>query len=87
MISGEKIGKNFLDEYIFRYAESKVLEKQVNPALTIDEYRLFNNMLSSMPMAFNLFGLIRKFLEDKNMRAYKIIKTVFPEFTWIDQVV
>jgi len=87
LINGEKRGKNFLDDYIFRYAKSKALEKQVNPDLTIDEYRLFNNMLSSMPMAFNLFGLIRKFLENGNQEATQIIKSVFPRFTWIEQVV
>lgn len=87
LVNGEKSGKNFLDNYIFRYAKFKVLEKQVNPELTIDEYRLFNNMLSSMPMAFNLFGLIRKFLEDNDPAATKIIKTVFPHIIWIDRVI
>ena len=87
LVNGEEGGYNFLDEYIFRYAKSKVLEKQVNPDLTIDEYRLFNNMLSSMPMAFNLFGLIRKFLEDGDPAATVIIKTAFPDIKWIEQVI
>jgi len=86
LVNGENSGFNFLDEYIFRYTKSKVLEKQVNPDLTIDEYRLFNNMLSSMPMAFNLFGLIRKFLEDGNPAATDIIKIVFPDFKWVEKV-
>ncbi len=87
LVNGEESGSNFLDKYIFRYAKSKVLEKQVNPDLTIDEYRLFNNMLSSMPMAFNLFGLLRKFLEDGDPAATDIIKAAFPDIKWIEQVI
>jgi PD-(D/E)XK nuclease superfamily len=86
LVKGEESGKNFLTQYIFQYAKSKVLEKQVNPDLTIDDYRLFNNMLSSMPMAFNLFGLIRKFLEDNHPVATEIIKSAFPHISWIDKV-
>ncbi|KAA3613616.1 MAG: hypothetical protein D8M58_17190 [Calditrichaeota bacterium] len=86
LINGEKSGSNFLNDYTFQYVKFKVLEKQINPVLTIDEHRLFNNMLSSMPMAFNLFGLIRKFLEDQNPVATEIIKAAFPSIEWIDKV-
>ena len=83
---GQINGANFINEYSFRYAKSKVLEKRVNPDLTIDEYRLFNNMLSSMPMAFNLFGIIRKYIEDNEEVASNIIKTVFPNIIWFKKI-
>ncbi len=86
LVNGEKSGLNFFDEYIFQYAKSKVIEKQINPDLTIDEYRLFNNMLSSMPMAFNLFGPLRRYIEDGNHDTTHIIKAVFPSLEWVDQV-
>ena len=53
LLNGEKTGKNFVDKFTFNYAKSRVKNLQAHE--TIDEYRLFNNMLSSQPMAFNLF--------------------------------
>lgn len=52
LVDGKKTGKNFVNEFTFNYAKYRVENKQHNE--TIDEYRLFNNMLSSQPMAFNL---------------------------------
>lgn len=50
---GEASGKNFLTKETFEYAKERVMNRKEDE--TIDEFRLFNNLLSSMPMAFNLF--------------------------------
>ena len=53
-------GLNFLTPEIFKLAENRVKE-QSNPgkrAGHIDEFRLMQNMLSSDPMRFNLFGAL-----------------------------
>ncbi len=50
---GEVSGKNFLIKEAFEYAKKRVAKKSKNE--TIDGFRLFNNLLSSQPMAFNLF--------------------------------
>jgi hypothetical protein len=64
LANGEETGSNFISEAAFELAKEKVLQKQSNKSLTIDEFRLFNNMLSSMPMCFNLFSDLRQLLRD-----------------------
>ena len=46
--NGEKTGRNFVNPFTFDYAKQRVEGKKRNE--TIDEYRLFNNLLSSQPM-------------------------------------
>jgi hypothetical protein len=46
------LGKNFINDHIFEVAKERVSEKKG----TLDEFRLYHNMLSSQPMSFNLFG-------------------------------
>lgn len=79
MISdGENSGKNFVDEYTFNYAKMRVALKQKNE--TIEEFRLFNNLLSSQPMAFNLFCPLKQMLENGQEDVItKIITAVFPD--------
>lgn len=50
---GQITGCNFLHHEIFEYAKRRVENKK--PYETINEDRLFNNFLSSQPMAFNMF--------------------------------
>ena len=52
LLNGEVTGSNFISPIAFSYAKERVQDKKTNKALTIDAYRLFNNMLSSMPMCF-----------------------------------
>ncbi|MGN0206581.1 MAG: PGN_0703 family putative restriction endonuclease [Muribaculaceae bacterium] len=52
-VGGEQSGCNFLHPVIFNYAKFRVRNKKAYE--TIEEERLFNNFLSSQPMAFNLF--------------------------------
>ena len=69
LINGEETGSNCISKAAFDFARKKVEQKKTNKALTIDEFRLFNNMLSSMPMCFNLFSDLRKLLEDDPAEA------------------
>ena len=81
LVNGKYTGKNFFFNETFEYAIKRVDDPRVRkPEETIDEYRLFNNMLSSMPMAFNLFHplmMIRKQYPDQLNR---IVAALFPEF-------
>lgn len=51
--NGSDTGYNFLSQEIFEYAKWRIEQKKSYE--TINEDRLFNNFLSSQPMAFNLF--------------------------------
>ena len=51
--NGSHTGCNFLSQEIFEYAKWRIEQKKAYE--TINEDRLFNNFLSSQPMAFNLF--------------------------------
>jgi hypothetical protein len=50
--------RNFLSDEAARYAEARVAVVQREGGM-LDEARLFENMLSSMPLAFNVFGHLR----------------------------
>ncbi len=54
--------------------------------MTIDKFRLFNNMLSSMPMCFNLFADLRELLLTNQSEVSRIVKSLFKELNWIDKV-
>lgn len=86
LVDGENTGSNFITETAFNYAKQKSLDKQINKSLTIDEFRLFNNMLSSMPMCFNLFSDLRELLLSSPDETTRIIKLIFKEFDWIYKV-
>jgi len=79
LVGGEETGANFLSQAAFEYAKEKVAEKASNPDLTIDEYRLFNNMLSSMPMCFNLFSDLRGGVLAGNPEATSVLCALFRE--------
>ena len=86
LISGKETGSNFISNTAFLFAKQKVLDKQINQSLTIDEYRLFNNMLSSMPMCFNLFSDLRALLLADPEAASGITRQLFREIAWIDKL-
>lgn len=76
---GVVTGKNFVNEFVFGYAKQRVENKLPNE--TIDEYRLFNNLLSSQPMAFNLFCPLISMLERGLQNAVdSIVCAIFPDF-------
>ena len=78
--NGEKTGRNFVNPFTFNYAKQRIEGKKHNE--TIDEYRLFNNLLSSQPMAFNLFcPLIEMLKNGKESLVTRIISSVFPHLS------
>ncbi|TLX70287.1 hypothetical protein E9993_22435 [Labilibacter sediminis] len=84
--NGESNGFNFLLPETFAYAKSRIKNK--TKVETIDEYRLFCNMLSSMPMCFNLFHPLM-LLKDKNPTAINsIFRELFPllKIAYIDHI-
>ena len=77
--NGENTGRNFVNDFTFEYAKQRIAGKKKNE--TIDEYRLFNNLLSSQPMAFNLFcPLIQMLKEGKDELVTRIVQSTFPDF-------
>src|SRR3989339_1118999 len=84
--NGQKTGSNFIPGAAFRYAKQRVEAKKSNKYLTIEEFRLFNNMLSSMPMCFNLFSDLRELLTKDASEATRIIKLLFNEVEFIEKV-
>lgn len=78
LVNGEKTGKNFVNEFTFNYAKQRVRNLQAHE--TINSYRLFNNMLSSQPMAFNLFCPFIQMLEEgRGEDVTNIFKAIFPD--------
>ena len=78
LVKGEETGKNFVNEFAFNHATYRVKGKRTEE--TIDGYRLFNNMLSSQPMAFNLFCPFRQMLEEGKVETVStIFKAIFPD--------
>lgn len=77
-IPKENCWKNFLTECAFKHAEYRVENRKKYE--TIESDRLFNNLLSSQPMAFNLFCPLRQMLVDSPELATKVIKAVLPDY-------
>lgn len=79
MISGGEVsGKNFLMKETFKYAKERVANKKENE--TIDGFRLFNNLLSSQPMAFNLFHPLMLLLKQDPAMVTLAVRSVFRNF-------
>ena len=72
--------KNFLTEKAFNYAKERVNPKNKKPYETIESDRLFNNLLSSQPMAFNLFCPLSQMHEESPETATKVIKAALPGY-------
>lgn len=70
--------KNFLTEYAFNYAKDRVTNRHKYE--TIESDRLFNNLLSSQPMAFNLFCPLKQMLEMCPEVASKVIRAALPDY-------
>ena len=76
MISGGEVSrKNFLMKETFEYAKERVVDKRENK--TIDGFRLFNNLLSSQPMAFNLFHYLMLLLKQDSAMVTLAVRSVF----------
>lgn len=74
---GEKNGRNFFYPQTFEYAKWRSSKKLKGE--TIDEYRLMNNLMSSMPMAFNFFHPLMMLKMSNPEALDSIIRSVFSE--------
>lgn len=86
LIDGEKSGANFVSKVAYRYAIQRTYDKTIEKDLTIDSYRLFNNMMSSMPLCFNLFSDLRELLVSDKNTCSLVCKKLFKEIPWIENV-
>lgn len=75
---GELKNKNFFFDETFEYAKDRVKNKK--PDETIKSDRLFNNLLSSMPMTFNLFHPLMMLLSKDPVNTTRLIAALFPDF-------
>lgn len=71
-------GKNFLMKETFEYANGRVANKRKNE--TIDGFRLFDNLLSSQPMGFNLFHPLVLLLKQDQAMVTLAVRLVFRNF-------
>ncbi len=74
-----KKGLNFFSPEIHRVAQERLAENKG----TVKPYRLMNNMLSSQPMCFNLFGPM---VRDLTL-ATQLMKSILPEIAEVTRVV
>ena len=79
LLNGEVTGNNFLSVETFEYAKDRVAH--IRKYETIQVYRLFCNMLSSQPMAFNLFHPMMRMLERVETKRIleKVLRRAFPK--------
>lgn len=78
IMNGDKTGKNFLEDYIFDYAKKRVNNRKHYE--TINEERLFNNLLSSQPMAFNLFCPLEEMRKEDESSTTDILRAALPDY-------
>jgi hypothetical protein len=74
--NGESTGRNFFYPETFAYAKWRVHTKLKDE--TINDYRLFNNLMSSMPLAFNLFHPLMMLHTQNPAAIDKMIQNAFP---------
>jgi len=79
LLDGEKTGKNFFYTETLDYAQKRVNPINRKAEETFDEYRLFNNLLSSMPMAFNLFHPLMMIKEKQPELLNQMMRDAFPQ--------
>lgn len=83
MNNGEKTKKNFLSEEIVKVVQDSCENHVEAKAGIIEEDRLYNNLLSSQPLAFNFFGLLKANTDV----ALSFLKTLRPDIIKVEDVV
>ena len=74
-MSAGRAGANFLDPAIASLVRRELVYREIGALIDAD--RLFRNLLSSMPLVFNLFGPLKRDLE----LATSVMRLVLPSFT------
>jgi len=77
LLDGKESGANFITPEIFQYAKFRCHDKR--NVETIEEFRLFNNMLSSQPMCFNLFVPLRSAVRSGDKFVDKVLQKLLPD--------
>lgn len=75
--------KNFLSKEISDAVVDALKQQKKSGSGIMDEDRLYNNLLSSQPLAFNFFS----FFNSNKVLALEFLKTVRPDITYFDKVV
>lgn len=75
-------GLNFLDGRIESYVALRAQEVQ-DEGGTLEEHRLRHNMLSSMPLCFNLFGMLRA---EPNSQLEVVRELFDPDASAVDEI-
>ena len=80
---GEKSLKNFLSEEIVKEVAKALEEQKESGSGMMVRERLYNNLLSSQPLAFNFFG----FFNVNKILALDFLKTIKPDITSFERAV
>jgi len=72
---------NFLNTAIYQTAITRLQRKDIGG--TIEEFRLFHNMLSSQPMAFNLFAPLAQNLK----LASQFFRQIYPDVQHVTEII
>ena len=83
IVNGEETGKNFVNDFAFNYANYRVEHRQKYE--TFGVVRLFNNLLSSQPMAFNLFCPFIEMLQKGKEKEVSFVKRQLPMGCYISR--
>jgi len=83
IINGREKHKNFLNQNISTVVVEAIKNRPEKSRGIIEEGRLYNNLLSSQPLAFNFFGDLKK---DTTL-ALHILERFYPEITAVNKVV
>ena len=81
--NGKETGKNFLSKEIIKEVESAIEKQKKSTKGIMDENRLYNNLLSSQPLAFNFFG----FFKSNPDVALAFLQTINPDIIAVEEIV
>jgi hypothetical protein len=74
-VTAGRAGANFIDPGIASLVRRELVYREIGACIDVD--RLFHNLLSSMPLVFNLFGLLKR----DNELATRVMRLVVPNFS------
>lgn len=82
ILEGKTSKKNLLTPSVTKSVEDTLLERKIHGAGSFNTDRLYNNLLSSQPLAFNFFGSLK---QDPEF-AKRVISAFIPEITSVNNV-
>jgi hypothetical protein len=82
---GEKSQLNFLNQDIQDFVTIQLTSRNSESNGMIEEKRLYNNLLSSQPLAFNFFGFLA--VERNQSLATSFIRMIVPSITKVTDIV